>query len=94
MASLRSIDPTATAVNLSPAQIRFLILHVKRVVYRWQWHFCDTMLRAHSGKRVATIWADELSELEALGLIEAGLGVSMGATAAGRAFVKELEEAK
>lgn len=56
---------------MTPSQRTFLAFHVTHQVERWKWHFLNTQLRAHAGRRSATIWADELA-----GLLEAGLLVN------------------
>ena len=72
---------------LTIAQRNFLRLHVKHAVDMWQWHFCKTQLRAHSGRRRATIWVDELDDLIARGLMFRGLGATVYATTDGKALI-------
>lgn len=82
-------SPPLTPETLTLAQRNFLALHLLPVE-RWQWHFCDTQLRAHVGRRSATIWKDELEHLIVLGLMSRELGVSVSITTQGR----EVAEAK
>lgn len=63
--------------ELTPSQLAFLRLHVKHGVDMWQWHFCDSMLRAHAGHRRATIWRDDLDNLIARGMVVRGVGVTI-----------------
>jgi hypothetical protein len=74
-------------VSLSIAQHNFLRLHVKHAVDTWQWHFCKTQLRAHAGKRCATIWVDELRDLIARGLMAGSHGATVYATSDGKALI-------
>lgn len=60
--------------DLSVAQRNFLVLHASHLVERWQWHFLGTQLRAHAGRRKATIWCDDLDDLLSRGLMEGGHG--------------------
>ncbi len=78
---------------LSPAQRAFLALHASPV-YRHQWHFCQTQLRAHGDAGSATIWADDLRHLLVLGLMRAGVGCAdVVLTLAGARAVEEWEMA-
>jgi hypothetical protein len=79
--------PSAPA-NLSGSQLRFLRLHARAVVDRWQWHFQQTQLRAHSGTRRATIAQNELAELCERGLMIRGHGAAVYATPTGKALVQ------
>lgn len=79
--------PSAPA-NLTDSQLGFLRLHARAVVDRWQWHFRETQLRAHSGTRRATIARDELAELCTRGLMTRGLGAAVYATPMGKALVQ------
>lgn len=72
---------------LTISQRNFLRLHVTRAVDKWQWHFCSTQLRAHAGTRRATIWADELHDLVARGLVTRGPGETVYATMDGKAMI-------
>jgi hypothetical protein len=74
--------------ELTTAQRNFLRLHVKRTVDRWQWHFCSTQLRAHAGRRSATIWYGELDDLVQRGLMLRSHGATVYATMAGAEMVK------
>lgn len=83
-----SSPPLAPETTLSPAQLAFLSLHVLHHVERWQWHWFETMLRAHAGRRSATIWRDAAEEMVAWGLMEWGHGCAdMKPTAAGAGLV-------
>jgi hypothetical protein len=73
--------------DLTIAQRNFLRLHVKHAVDKWQWHFCETQLRAHAGRRKATIWRDELDDLVSRGLVNVSHGNSVYATMTGRDLV-------
>src|SRR6185503_12629364 len=75
------------AAEVTPSQIRFLTLHAKRSVDRWQWHFSGCTLRAWADKRSASLGREELQGLVAAGLMKLGLGVSVSATPAGRTWV-------
>lgn len=77
-----------TESDLTVPQRNFLRLHVKRVVYMWQWHLGETQLRAHAGTFRATIWRDELNDLIARGLMYRGTGNIIGTTTAGRELVR------
>jgi hypothetical protein len=59
--------------QLTQSQLRFLALHARTVVERWQWHFQEAQLRAHAATRSATICRDELADL-----IERGLMYRLG----------------
>lgn len=83
--------PSPPLAPLSPAQIAFLVLHTKHVVYSWQWHFMECQLRARANRHSATIWRDELEQLVQMGLMQWGLGVSVGVTALGREAVSNIE---
>lgn len=62
----REVDTPA----LTTEQWRFLWLHVRQVVVRWQWHFSDTLLRAHAERGdTASISRADVDELVALGLM-------------------------
>ncbi len=80
-------DHPTLAVPLSISQRNFLRLHVKYDIDMWQWHFCKTQLRAHVGRRRATIWVDELDDLIARGLMRKGLGATVYATSDGKALI-------
>lgn len=72
---------------LTVSQHNFLRLHATHAVEMWKWHFCSTQLRAHAGTRRATIWADELNDLIARGLMRYGLGTAnVYATSDGKAL--------
>lgn len=60
---------------LSPAQVRFLALHVRYLVTEHQWYFVCSQLRAttDTGRR-AYLWRDELDDLVARGLMQWGIG--------------------
>lgn len=73
---------------LSTTQRNFMALHVKHAVDRWQWHFCSTQLRAHAGRRSATIWYGELDDLVQRGLMLRSHGATVSVTLAGREWVK------
>lgn len=75
---LQPVDP------LTVAQHNFLALHAAALVTSWQWHFCESQLRAAAGTRKATIWRDELDDLVRWGLMERGTGYSVAVTAMGR----------
>lgn len=82
--------PAPLTPTLSSPQLAFLELHVMRHVDRWQWHWFETMLRAHAGRRSATIWQDEADALVAAGLMEWGHGCAdMRPTAAGAGLVMQ-----
>lgn len=72
---------------LTISQQNFLRLHVKHAVEMWQWHFCGVQLRAHVGRRRATIWIDELNDLITRGLMYRGLGATVYATSDGKALI-------
>jgi len=78
------VEASAAPPDLTFSQRNFLALHALRLVDRWKWHFMETQLRAHAGRRKATIWRVELDNLIARGLIEASHGVSYRVTEAGR----------
>lgn len=79
--------------SLTPSQQAFLTLHVKRIVIKWQWHFTGCTIQAWAGRRTASLGREELAGLEQDGLMEQGLGVSVSASEAGRAWVAEQEAA-
>lgn len=81
-------DEAPAKPNLSVAQHNFLHLHVKYAVDMWQWHFGKTQLRAHVGRRRATIASAELDDLVQRGLMYRGLGATVYATEAGRETAK------
>ena len=71
---------------MTPTQRTFLAFHVSHTVERWRWHFLGTQLRAHAGRRTATIWKDELDALLEAGLMFKGAGCAdVHATETGRA---------
>lgn len=70
--------------DITIAQRNFLALHIKHNVDMWTWHFGMTQLRAHVGRRRATIWTDELDDLVRRGLMYRGLGATVYASAKGR----------
>lgn len=74
---------------LSATQSRFLALHVHHLVTVWTWHFGESMLCARADKRRAYIWADELSGLFDVGLMEPAPGISVRATKLGREAARE-----
>jgi hypothetical protein len=80
---LGAIEDYPPSAPLSVAQRNFLRLHVKYAVDMWQWHFCKTQLRAHVGRRRATIWVAELDDLIARGLMSKGHGATVYATQSG-----------
>jgi hypothetical protein len=55
--------------ELTQAQLRFLALHARAVVDRWQWYFQETQLRAQAATHSATISRDELADLIERGLM-------------------------
>jgi hypothetical protein len=73
---LGALEDESEPPPLSTAQQNFLRLHVKHAVDMWQWHFCKTQIRAHVGRRRATIWIDELDDLIARGLMVRGAGAA------------------
>lgn len=74
-------------IDLTLSQRRFLHLHVKDVVDKWQWHFRGTQLRAHVRRRRATICAAELDDLVSKGLMGRGAGAAdVYVTSAGKAL--------
>lgn len=76
-----------TDAPLSPDQRNFLALHVKRIVFMWQWVFCDAMLRASSGRRSIAIRRAELEDLISRGLMTRGTGsADVHPTSDGRAL--------
>lgn len=76
------------SADLSASQRNFLRLHVKHAVDGWQWHFCNTQLRAHVRRQRATIWIDELNDLIARGLMFKGAGAAdVHPTDAGKALI-------
>jgi hypothetical protein len=84
---LGAIEDHPPAEPLSTAQRNFLRMHVKYAVDMWQWHFCKTQLRAHAGRRCATIWTDELDDLLGRGLMSRGVGATVYATSKGKTLV-------
>jgi hypothetical protein len=79
---------------MNVAQRNFLALHARHLVERWQWHFCGTQLRAHAGKRRATIWRDDLDDLVTRGLMARGYASDVRITDAGRETLKPTEAAQ
>jgi hypothetical protein len=63
-------------MTLSVDQANFLALHVKRIVFMWQWVFSDAMLRASSGRRSIAIRRAELDDLIERGLMIRGSGAA------------------
>ncbi|XUM19784.1 hypothetical protein ACRAVF_19145 [Bradyrhizobium oligotrophicum S58] len=78
----------------SHAATEFLSLHIKRTVMQWSWHFSESLLRATSAHRTATIGRCELDDLFEAGLMEQGPGVSVRATPKGRAWLAAKEAAQ
>lgn len=67
--------PPLAPFHPNTEQWRFLLLHARRSVVRWQWHFRDTILRAYADNGdTATISAGDLDELLLAGAMAAGAG--------------------
>jgi hypothetical protein len=70
-------------------QDRFMLLHARRFVTKWQWLFRGAMLRAEASDGLtATISADGLRELVTAGLMRQGQGFDVQLTAAGVDLLK------
>ncbi len=70
---------------LSPDQLRFLSLHVRRCVVQWQWYWSDTLLRAKDEDgRTVSLGRLGVEQLVAWGLMCMGQGHAMYPTLAGK----------
>lgn len=71
--------PSPSIVPFQPndAQYRFLRLHAFKNVTKWQWHFQDTLLRAHADNGdTATITVSDLEEMLLAGVMSPGAGIA------------------
>jgi hypothetical protein len=74
--------------SLTGEQDRFVLLHARRLVTKWQWLFQGATLRAEaSDGMTATISATALRELIVAGVMCQGQGDDMALTDAGRALL-------
>jgi hypothetical protein len=70
-------------------QDRFMLLHARRFVTKWQWVLGGGMLRAEASDGLtATISSTGLRELVTAGLMRQGQGCDFDLTAAGAALLK------
>jgi hypothetical protein len=79
------LAPRETAPMLTDSQLRFVRLHQRHFVEKWQHIFRGAMVRATSDRGMtATLRAEELGSLIDAGLMAQGWGGSIYLTAEGR----------
>jgi len=70
-------SPPLVPFSPNPAQWRFMRLHAFKNVTKWQWHFQETILRAHADNGdVATVSAGDLEEMLLAGVMSPGAGIA------------------
>jgi hypothetical protein len=82
--------PRDEAPGMTPTQRAFLAFHLAHQVERWRWHFLGCQLRAHAGRRTATVSVWEMDDLLGQGLMFKGAGCAdVHLTELGRAALQE-----